>query len=461
MTQFLRRKRHKDRRRRSGESALNLDLVLAQRQAGYHAILLLVVQRNQLTVVLQSNALRLLHVQIQLMVVVRRVHHQQCRQEEALVAVLQFFQQLFCFAAVSSQIRRQNFHVISGADGFFLLINLHLIQRRELMLNVLDGCGLVNRLQVKAHHKRGIHREELRQTAVIEFRCKDGEEADRAHFAAHAETLPLPEFEGRGNDKVLRAQSGGGKPFPVEQERCLRIQMKHIVHQLQALSAIHRSGCRPKALEVIEQICLHALQTRLCRPVVFRFHAESQVLSFAQPVAALGKLVLQHFRVFAADCVEAVRLVGKQNALLNGIRIRCQVQKRELQMHAAVKGVQEVAPALEDGAFIFVLRQLIVDVPELHSLSVVTWADAADAIRPHAFIRNRLLYGMRRFLPLLTAAHECLQLPFLSPCQLDFFFVCHEESSAPPADCGYSAQSFDRNCRSARRGCADARIAPE
>lgn len=108
---------------------------------------------------------------------------------------------------------------------------------------------------------------------------------------------------------------------------------------------------------MIEQICLHALQTRLCRPVVFRFHAESQVLSFAQPVAALGKLVLQHFRVFAADCVEAVRLVGKQNALLNGIRIRCQVQKRELQMHAAVKGVQEVAPALEDGAFIFVLRQ--------------------------------------------------------------------------------------------------------
>ena len=120
-----------------------------------------------------------------------------------------------------------------------------------------------------------------------------------------------------------------------------------------------------------------------------------------------------------------------------------------------------IPEALEDGAFIFVLRQLIVDVPELHSLRVVTWADAADAIRPHAFIRNRLLHGMRRFLPLLTAAHECLQLPFLSPCQLDFFFVCHEESSAPPADCGYSGQSFCRNCRSARHGCADARIAPE
>jgi len=42
---------------------------------------------DQMTVVLQGNALRLLHVQIQLMVVVRRVHHQQCRQEEALVAV--------------------------------------------------------------------------------------------------------------------------------------------------------------------------------------------------------------------------------------------------------------------------------------------------------------------------------------------------------------------------------------
>ena len=373
---------------------------------------------------LQGNALRLLHVQIQLMLVVRRVHHQQCRQEEALVAVLQFFQQLFCFAAVSSQIRRQNFHVISGADGFFLLINLHLIQRCELVLNVLSGCGLVNRLQVKAHHKGGIHCEKLRQTAVIEFRREDGEEADCAHFAAH-------------------------------------IQMEHIVHQFQAFSAVQWSGCRPKALEVIEQIRLNALQTRLCRPVVFRFHAESQVLSFAQPVAALGKLVLQHFRVFAADCVEAVRLVGKQNALLNGIRIRCQVQKRELQVYAAVKGVQEVAPALEDGAFIFVLRQLIVDVPELHSLSVVTWADAADAIRPHAFIRNRLLHGMRRFLPLLTAAHECLQLPFLSPCQSDFVFVCHEESSAPPADCGYSGQSFCRNCRSARHGCADARIAPE
>lgn len=66
---------------------------------------------------------------------------------------------------------------------------------------------------------------------------------------------------------------------------------------------------------MIEQIRFNALQTRLCRPVVFRFHAESQVLSLAQTVAALGKLVLQHFCVFAADCVEAVRLVGKQNAL--------------------------------------------------------------------------------------------------------------------------------------------------
>ena len=64
-------------------------------------------------------------------------------------------------------------------------------------------------------------------------------------------------------------------------------------------------------------------------------------------------------------------------------------------------------------------------------------------------------YGFEEVSYLLVFGH----LPTRS--QLDFFFVCHEESSAPPADCGYSAQSFDRNCRSARRGCADARIAPE
>ena len=61
-------------------------------------------------------------------------------------------------------------------------------------------------------------------------------------------------------------------------------------------------------------------------------------------------------------------------------------------MDGAVEEVQEAAPFFEDGRFILLLGQLIVDILELDGLGVKA-ANTADAVREHPVKGNRLLGG--------------------------------------------------------------------
>ena len=122
--QLLRSKRHKNCRAAGGQSPLNFDLAVCQRQRGHKPLLLLKIQPAQFAVVLLRNADRLKDVGFQFLLGLTGVQHQKSDKEHPLVLTLQFFQQGFCIPPVSRQIGRQHVHVVSGADGFFLFLDL-------------------------------------------------------------------------------------------------------------------------------------------------------------------------------------------------------------------------------------------------------------------------------------------------------------------------------------------------
>ena len=66
-------------------------------------------------------------------------------------------------------------------------------------------------------------------------------------------------------------------------------------------------------------------------------------------------------------------------------------------MHRTVKIVQEFTPALEDGCFIVILVELIVDVLKANGFGIKLVCDPANTIRPHSLIRNTVLCGLPLF----------------------------------------------------------------
>ena len=259
LKQLLRGKRNENRGRRGRQSALNSDFVEAQRQAGNHAVFLLKVQRNQLAVVLLGKALRLLDVEGKLFLVVCRVHHQKCNEEHALVAALQIFQQLLCFAAVGGQIGRNDVHIISGTDGLLLFLDLHLIEVGDLAFDIPDGCHLVDSLNVQGHDEAGFHSEEIRKAAVVEVGSQNRKETDCRLLLSHAKAALFAEIKAGWRDEVLGRKAGGREPLPVEQERCLGVHVKHVMHELQPLTPVKRRCRDTQPLEAVQQINLDAI----------------------------------------------------------------------------------------------------------------------------------------------------------------------------------------------------------
>ena len=94
---------------------------------------------------------------------------------------------------------------------------------------------------------------------------------------------------------------------------------------------------------------------------------------------------------------------------------RGQVEEGQLEPDGAVKVVEEIAPALEDGGLILVLGQLVIDVLKLNGLGIIAAiaaGHAADAVRPHPF-KGR---AARLFI------QRCFGLDmYLQVCPLQFF----------------------------------------
>ena len=121
LVQFLCGKRDKNCRAAGGQTSLDLDLAVCQRQAAHQPLLLLKVQSAQIAVVLLGNGAGLKDVVFQFLLRASGVQHQKGDKEHPFVLALQFLQQGFCISAVGCQIRRNDVNVIPGTDGFLLV----------------------------------------------------------------------------------------------------------------------------------------------------------------------------------------------------------------------------------------------------------------------------------------------------------------------------------------------------
>ena len=125
----------------------------------------------------------------------------------------------------------------------------------------------------------------------------------------------------------------------------------------------------------------------------------------AQELArAAGKLILQHTGVLGADAVKLVPAGRNGNAPCKGFLRSREVHKGKLELHGAVKVVQEIAPRLKDGGLVLVLRELVVDVLILDRFGVARVGHTTDAVRPHTLIRDAVL---RRFFLLIRSVRSC------------------------------------------------------
>ena len=93
LVQFLRGKRNEDGGTAGGQSSLNFDLAVCQRQAAHQTLLLLEVQSAQVAVVLLGNTGCLKNIVFQFLFSPAGVQHQKSDEEHPLVLALQFFQQ--------------------------------------------------------------------------------------------------------------------------------------------------------------------------------------------------------------------------------------------------------------------------------------------------------------------------------------------------------------------------------
>ena len=104
LVKFLCGERNEDGGTAGGQSSLNFDLAVSQRQAAHQPLLLLVVQSAQVAVVLLCNTGCLKNVVFQLLLRAPGVQNEECHQKHSLVLALQFLQQGFRIPSVSCQI---------------------------------------------------------------------------------------------------------------------------------------------------------------------------------------------------------------------------------------------------------------------------------------------------------------------------------------------------------------------
>ena len=121
LVKFLRGKRDKNCRAAGGQTSLDLNLTVCQRQAAHQPLLLLKVKAAQVAVVLLGNTGCLKNIVFQFLLRAPGVQHQKGDEEHPLVLALQLFQKSLCISAVGRQIRRNDVDIISGTDGFLLV----------------------------------------------------------------------------------------------------------------------------------------------------------------------------------------------------------------------------------------------------------------------------------------------------------------------------------------------------
>ena len=401
-----------------GEAPLNVDLVQTQGEGGHEALLLLPIQPPQGTVILLGNSRRLEHIGFQTLPPVRQIQHQHRHQEHPLIPALQVLQQRLGLSPVGIQITGNDVHVISGADGLLLLLDLHAVQVGELPLDIFDGGVLVDGLDVQRHHLAVLQVQEVLQHFVRQLRGQNLQEGRRAVGPADLEHPAILEGEAVRGDEVLAGQPGFPDGVPGEAELLPARGVEHLVQDRQPLIAAERVRPDAQHLEISQDIRLHPLQPGLGRFQALRLHAEGDVLGLGQAVVALGELISEHIRVFLPDAVVGVDLLRDANGPLVFLHVGALIEEGELDVDGAVKIVEKVTVILKNPVFILVLGQLIVDIVKTNLLGVVAVRHHTDPVPAHLPVGDGLLGGLGEPAVQLGLFHGGHQPPLVRAGQL-------------------------------------------
>ena len=433
-------------------------MVESQRQSGHQPFFLLKVEPCELAVVFLGNAGCLEYVVGKLLFGVCCVEHKECQKEHTLVTALQILQDFLCLIAVGGKVAWNDVHIVTGANCLFLFLNGHFLQIGDFTLNRLDCLYLVNRLNVHGDNQAGLHIKEVCQHTVIEFGSEDLQEGHGTQLFADTELLAVSKLKGAWGDEVLYGKSGGCQPVPGKVEIKLLIHVKHPVHQSKALFAVQRFGGYTQPLKVIEQIRLDTVQTGFRHFHSIRFNAEGQILGLDETVVATGKLITEHIRIFGADTVKVIPLGWDNNALSVGVLVCRHIHKGQLEFYRAVEVVEEITPALEDGRFVLVLAELVVDVLELDGLGEVAGLHTADAIGKHSLKGNGVLCRLFLFILVFRSCDGGFNFFSFRPRELSFCgqydippYRVFPAVPVPHRSCWFgTVAAWDAGCRPAR-----------
>ena len=328
---------------------------------------------------------------------------------------LQLLQKSLRILAVGGQIRRYDVHIISGSHGLFLLLNLRTIELRDLVLDLLDGCRLIHRLNVHGDNLAGFHLQEILQHLVAEVGGRDLQVGHGAVQPAHLEDPARREGKAGRRNEILHRHSALYQPFPVKIKPVVvtAAHVEHGVHQVQALLAGQTLRTDAQPAEVVEKVNLHVLKPWLGLLHGISLNAEGEIFGLGQAVVALRQLTPQHGAELLTDLVEPVPFEGDADHLFEIRGIRRHIHKGQLKANRAVKEVQKAAPFLKDRRLILLLGQLIIDILKLNSFGVIVVCHAADAVREHSLKGNAVLRRQRDLGILFVTVLKLLQLPLL------------------------------------------------
>ena len=259
------------------------------------------------------------------------------------------------------------------------------------MLDGFDGLVLVNGLDVHGNDLAGIHVQKILQQLVTQVRSRDIQEADRPEDAAHLKGAAVLKRQCSGCNGILYGQTAGHKVFPVEVELVGSVHIQHPMHQPQALRAVQRLCQNAQPVEIVHQVVLDVLQSRLDLLHAVALDAIGQKFGLGQTVIALGKLLPQHLAVLGANIIKTILLIRDADGLLKVCGIGGGIHKGQLKVDRAVEKVEKTAPFLKDGGLVLLLRQLVVDILILDGAGVVAGTDTAGAVLKHPLERNTLL----------------------------------------------------------------------
>ena len=121
--------------------------------------------------------------------------------------------------------------------------------------------------------------------------------------------------------KSLTLKPTGREQLPVKLELLLSVDVEDAVHQREPRAPVQRLGLDAELAEVVEDVRLKTLQTRLCSLVPVGLDAERQVFVLDEAIVTALKLVLQHPRILSAQAVVLVAAQGYGDAVAVGLLV--------------------------------------------------------------------------------------------------------------------------------------------